>query len=43
LCTGVFLTLFQRCGGTPSDRNRWNKSLKRGCKTCSVCLLPRSS
>jgi len=42
LCRGVILTLFQRCGVTPSDRNRWNKSVRRESKTCSVFLLPRS-
>ena len=30
-------------GDTPSDRNRWNKSVRRGSRTFSVCLLPRSS
>ena len=24
------MTLFQRCGVTPSNRNRWNKSVRRG-------------
>jgi hypothetical protein len=43
LCRGVIFTLFQRCGVTPSNRNRWNKSVRRGSRTCYVCLLPRSS
>jgi len=28
LCRGVILALFQRRGVTPSDRNRWNKSIR---------------
>ena len=44
LCRGVILTLFQRWGLIPSDMNRWNKSsVRRGSRTFSVCLLPRSS
>ena len=43
LCRGVIFTLCQRCGVTPSDRSRWNMSVRRGSNTFSVWLLPRSS
>ena len=42
LCRGAILALFQRCGVTPSYRNRWNKSVKRGSRTFSVRLLLQS-
>ena len=37
------MNLFQKGGVTPSDINRWNKSVRRGSRTFSICLLPQSS